>query len=192
VAAIRAALHRSRDGDRMAAALATMRSPLARRITELELSGSSPDAQPELRGFAARLQNAPPAATRLAAVRRLDGVSGATSLSLESLGALLHGLVTGMAPSMPAARRPSPGDVDALVAQTLKQTEPALRAATEVSLLFAYRSLSDAELEEYVAQSESEPMQWFFAALRGAFVDTIRRGSAEFGRKLSLVIGPGA
>ena len=60
----------------------------------------------------------------------------------------------------PPGRGAKPADMDSAV-RMLRAQQQAIRAATLVNMLYAYRSTTDQELDEYAQFAESEPGRWF-------------------------------
>jgi hypothetical protein len=74
--AIHDELGRRVEREQLDAMAAWFRSPLGRRVTELEIAASKPEAAPAAVAFAARLKTSPAAPARLELVQRLDWVTG--------------------------------------------------------------------------------------------------------------------
>ncbi|OGL02427.1 MAG: hypothetical protein A3E31_10405 [Candidatus Rokubacteria bacterium RIFCSPHIGHO2_12_FULL_73_22] len=170
------------DAAKLAAALAWYRSPVGRRITELEVAFSrSSGTEREIERYVGRLQQSPPARERLALVQRLDAAGRATETSLDVSIAIIRSLASAVDPYLPAERRLSRSQLESRIRQVRAQVFEQVRRLSFVMMLFIYRDVSDADLARYVAFAESEPGQWYVSAVSGAFVDAvggIARGAA--------------
>jgi Domain of unknown function (DUF4124)/Uncharacterized protein conserved in bacteria (DUF2059) len=138
------------DAQQLDALAAWFRSPLGRRITALEIAASRPDAEPAIAAFTAKLKTAPPNATRLELVQRLDWVSGTSDDTADLALAIARSVARAGATSTPAERRARPGLVERRVEEMRAQIAGAMGESVRVQMLYAYGPLSDEELKAYV------------------------------------------
>ena len=71
------------DQNRISNILNWYHSPLAQKITQLEVRAFSPEALQEMRQFATNLESNPPQEARINLIQNLDSVVGATDLNIE-------------------------------------------------------------------------------------------------------------
>ena len=154
------------DRKQAEAALAWLRTPTGVRITGFEEAASEPEAMQAMQSFAFSLQSSPPDAERVVLVQRLDAATGTTELTTEVMFTMARAAGRAFAAALPNA-----GSLDELEA-TLEQQRPLLEEnaqnITLVSLLFAYRELSIAELSAYVSFLETPAGRWYQEAAGGA------------------------
>ncbi len=152
------------------AAVGWLRSPLGRRATELEGTLSSEGRSRFVRGFP---EVTPPPA-RLALARRLEAATGVAALNAEARTAVERGVAGAAAPLLLESRRPDEPGLDAWM-ERIEST--AFEAVT--GILFAYRELEDAALEEMVRFREGPAGRWTSEVYRDALLGAIRAGEAR-------------
>jgi hypothetical protein len=174
---VRDALKANYDEKRLRAMLATASTPLAKKMTKLELAQPS-DA--ELAAYAQSLVRNPLPAQRQALLEQLieatDAAGMGTQIALASMRALA--LSAGGGDPKQAA------EID----RTLESQRPALaaniRKGALVPMGYTYREATDAELTEYVQFYQSEHGKWFTAVVSGAIAEEIKSASGQFGDKI--------
>lgn len=172
------------DEPRLLAVADSLRSPLFRRITELELRATAPETLNNLRAFAARLRYDRPAPERLALVKRLDEAAGVTESNLEVMVATIRSIVTAIEPMLPASRRPRPGQLEQLLVQMKAQARPPLQNQLRVTLLYAYQPLTEGELAQYVAFYESETGRWYTRVAREGTLVALTAAARNAGHRM--------
>jgi hypothetical protein len=156
-------LARRLDRSRGEAALAWLRSPLARRLLEMENAAAGADAAEARSKFVDALPVAPPPPARLALMHRLDRALELSASALELIEAMEDTVTRATGPLI--GRRPGRRDH----AHRAWRDERA-RMQAMASALFTYRTLPDAELARYVAFAESPTGRWLAAMQRGALL----------------------
>ena len=97
--AVTASLKNTYPADAYPQLLEVLRSPLARRMTAIEMQQSHPDPK-ALQAFVAGLNRTPPDAQHLAIVRRIDQVTGSSQLMVDIVAAVLEGMAAGSSPAL--------------------------------------------------------------------------------------------
>jgi len=156
-------LARGLDRPRGEAALAWLRSPLARRLLELDIAAAAPATAEARRTYVDALPGAPPPPARLALMHRLDRAFELSDSALELIEAVEDAVTRATGPV--TGRRQGRRDP----AHRAWRDERA-RMQAMASALFAYRTLPDAELARYVAFAESPTGRWLAALQRGALL----------------------
>lgn len=159
------------DDSKVKEVLDWYRTPLARRLTELEVTfTTSTSRERELAQFAARLRVEQLDPRRVELIQRLDAASGATETSVELLMAVAQAVLRVADPYLPANRRLKPGQLESEARQIRLQSQELLRQANILSMLYVYRSLEDGDIARYIQFLESEAGSWFGGAARKAMV----------------------
>jgi hypothetical protein len=179
------------DDTKVKDVLAWYRTPLARRLTELEVAfTTSTSRERELAQFVARLRVEQLDPRRVELIQRLDAASGATETSLELLMAVAQAVLRVADSYLPAARRLKPGQLDSQARQIRLQSQDMLRQANTLSMLYVYRSLEDGDLARYIQFLESEAGAWFGGAVRkstvSAFGAVVERTAHELVRAVPV------
>jgi len=183
---IAAGVGKRADATKLEAALAWYRSPLGRRITEIEVAFSvSRSVERELERYVGRLQARPPERERVALVARLDAAGRATETSLDVSMAIIRSLASAVDPYLPAERRLGPSQLESRIREVRAQAFEQVRRVSLVMMLFLYRDVPDADLARYVRFAESEAGQWYVSAVSRAFVDAV--GAVARGAATDLV-----
>ena len=147
-------------------ALTWLRSPLSRRVLDVENQADSPGRQEEAQEFLATLPETPPDPARLALIARLGRAMRLTYLHQAYFEAFERDLVRNMWKFLtPAGRdgsmRPCRAPSDGWLAWSGSPSTPWW------NLLTTYRPLSEAELEELVTFSESPAGAWCLRGVPG-------------------------
>jgi len=167
------------------------RTPLARRLTDLEVAfTSATNRDRELTQFVARLRVEQPDPRRVALIQRLDAASGATETSLDLVLAVAQAVARVADPYLSAERRLRPGQLESRARQIRLQSQEVLRQANTLSMLYVYRPIEDGDITRYIQFLESEAGSWFGGAVRkamvAAFATTIERTAGELVRAVPV------
>ena len=162
-------------------ALGWLSSPLGRRVTQLEEEHSTPEAYQAMQAWAQSLKEPPPEA-RMDLIRRFDEAVGITEFTVTSIKHTQLAMVAALTATQPAAKQRAAFDN---VTQMFELRRPELlRNVTQQTLphmLYIYRSLSDADLQRYIAYAASPVGKRYHAASKAALDDAIVRASHNAG-----------
>lgn len=173
LASVRTAFQRRYDPMHMGLLLAQLRTPLARKMTELEGSVFTPDFTEKLRAFAGQLKDAPPAHGRMARLVQLDAINGTTDLVLELRVVAIAAAFKALSPLMPPERRIAPARVDAVARDLVGQHRDTAGQETLLTFLYVYRDVTEQELDEYIRIEGSEAGRWFQDVYRKALLQAL-------------------
>jgi len=162
-----------------------LRSPLASELkfVEATVSRSGLGRGDSFVESLARVSDDASPQERMSRIRALAEATGVIENTLDltqAVGMVSAGLVNA---SMPAPDRLVQSELDAVVnrerrsAQVAKSYEPAVLAA----LLYRYRELSLAELDEYVAFARSDAGRWYHRVLAEAVAAAVRSAGKNVG-----------
>lgn len=167
-ARIRLEFERSLDGAKLAKALEWYDSPLGRRITGLELaalvSSGVPDANLDAEGTSLR---------RVALLERLDAGGAASETTVDITMAILRSPTRAFQPVLPALARLSSSQLESELTRARNRALEQIRRACMRTMLFAYRELSDGELDRYVQFVESEAGHWHMSVMNSTLLTAI-------------------
>lgn len=167
-------LQKNYDQERFAALLEMQRSPFAQKITQLEKEASTPEAMQQMQAYATTLEKNPPSPTRLALVERLDKATAATSAALNIQLQTTQTMIAVLDPLLPPEQRMKPGQKDEMLWQMQLQGRPMMQQFIGLHMLYAYRSLPDKELEQYIALHETDLGKWFVDLINKITVTAFR------------------
>ena len=164
-----------------AGTLAWLRSPLGRKITRMEVASSAGSSPEALERYARSLAGTPPSPSRMALVQALQEATGGAEFGVDMALAAAHGVASAANATQPAGQRAP----EAAIAAAIEAQRPALRreleALMQVSALYTYRDLSDAELTRYVDFARSDAGRWYHDAVVQELARTIRGAAAGLG-----------
>lgn len=168
--------------------LAWYRSPLGKRLSELEVQATTPQALQEMQRFSAQLQRKPAAPERLALIRKLDQAARATDAAIEMVVVSFRGMAKALDPALPPEKRLKPGELDRLTARLKAEFEAPLRAQSLTAMLYTYQSVPDSEISEYVAFLQSEAGTAFTKASNAAFIKVVADGAEQLVMKIRKIL----
>lgn len=163
------------DRTSLEATAAWLRSPLARRITALEIASSEPGTDRKVADYAAELKANRPSNRRLELIQRLDWATGASEISADLFVTVSRGVAQAISAAGPPERRLRPGQIDERVAEVRARISDPIRDAHITATLYAYRDLTDDELTTYVLFSSSDAGRWYNVAIHKALVSAVGR-----------------
>ena len=186
---LRARLENSCEAEKLMAVLEWHRGWTARHAMALEESAQAPEAAPALQRFAAELRPYPPPEWRVALVRRLNEVTGASVLAYSAF----------LQPWLAVGKIADAESLETLHADPNKERS-AVQNRVLVRMLYTYREVAQSEFESFVAWNESELGRWWNrtlqAAVLGSYEDAAARyaglAQAELGRLRSRTASPAA
>ena len=149
-AAMRDDFGRRVEARHLAALAAWFRSPLARKITGLEIDASKPESAAKITAFAAGLKASPPTPARLELVQRLDWVTGTSPDTTDLTLTIVVSVARASAAAAPAERRARIGVIERRVEEMRPQMASGVADNVLAQMLYVYGPLSDAELKAYV------------------------------------------
>lgn len=178
-------LRNNYDAQKFNELLTMLDSELARKMTELELTANSVEAQKEFQAFASSLSISPPNPDRVALTKRY----------LEAAGALdaMIAVQLGMAENMMRATFVLDQEKQMLPEDELRETLDQMRSQLELPLadylmafaFFVYKDVSDSEFKDYIDMHESPPGRFLTTLLNEATVVAFKNAGEEFGRGLA-------
>ena len=158
-----------------------LRSPVTRKMADLERKALQPESRDALVEFAASLSKSPPAESRLLLVHRLYDSVKTCDMEVEVTISLVQTVALAIGPALPKEKRYTPAELGKALGPVKSRYRSIMKNARLVRYLFAYQSVSDAELEEQVSFLESENGKWF--------VSQVERGFNDAGEAISKALG---
>ena len=166
-------------------ALAWYDSPLGKRITGQELAALVATGGAET---IAELEQNRPSARRIELLSRLDVGGGASETTVDITVAIVRSLTRAFQPGLPAVADLTPGQLEQQLAQARNRIVEDVRRACLVSMLLAYRGLSDEEIDEYVRFVESEPGNWYMGVMNSALLAAVNAAAESTAAELKTAV----
>jgi Uncharacterized protein conserved in bacteria (DUF2059) len=138
-------LRRGLPSDDRTAVLTWLRTPLADKAVHLRDDAISPERRADYLDFVSRLADSPPPASRLALLQALERESRAAAFQVEVQRGVRQAVADALRPLLPPGARAGEVDEDRLDAH-----EEQMRFYSVSMMLFGYRDLSEAELDQIV------------------------------------------
>ena len=164
-----------------AAVLEWLRTSEARQVHEAAAITTDAEIAAEFKAFMAAEGQRQPSAERLALIERYDRAARCSSDSRSSLRLAIYA-----AGVMSDALAPSEARAGAEASRKFAERksellEPVFEELSAITLQFAFRGLSDADVAAFVERSESEPVQWYYRTLSNAFLGALEEISSDLG-----------
>jgi hypothetical protein len=182
-ARMRLEFEKNLESARLAKALEWYDSPLGKRITGLELASLIPDG-----GRTPDFEDDRPSPRRLDLLRRLDVGGGASDTTVDVTMSIVGSLTRAFQPVLPAVARLSRGQLEHELTQVRNLTLERIRRACLLSMLSAYRDLTDDELEQYVRFVESEGGQWYMSVMNGTLLIAVDAAAEATATELAAAV----
>lgn len=181
---VRAHLQQHFDRQRFGVLLQWLRSPLARKISGLEVRASTPQAVQEMQQFATQLHRNPPGRERLTLLRKLDETTGMTEFNIEMIVSSFRELAKAIDPMLPPEKRLKKGELEHLTNDMRAQVAIPVKNEVMLTLLYTYHPLTESELRAYLAFLESATGKWFSRVASDALLTAMRGAAARVGREV--------
>ncbi|HPX61015.1 MAG TPA: hypothetical protein PLN25_04515 [Deltaproteobacteria bacterium] len=142
-------LYRSKmDIKTLETVLAWMKSPVGSRILTMERQQKrfNPELLTEIQNYS---EQHPATARRLKQVADLDKAAGVSKITYQIMSDTMS-VVMGVMPKEIRADKAKRREVEKLFREKLDETRPMLAKLLQQSLVYAYREISDTELDEYI------------------------------------------
>ncbi len=163
-------------------------SPLGKKCTRLEDAASTPETLSEVKKFAARLKQAPPAANRLDILRRLDSAVKATETNVEIAMNTQLAVAFAVVKSLPIEQQGPLKDIAAQLEKNRPQIEAAMKSQTLLFALYTYHGLTNGELETYIRFATSPAGVKYHGATISGFKKALLNGSIKWGESIADIL----
>ena len=166
------------------AALKWLDSPLGIKCTRLEDEASTPEAYPEIDKYKAHLKKSPPTPERLKIIHKLDAALKATQTSVEMALNLQVALLLAVNATLPEEQQESPAEILDDIKQHRPEIESALQLESLVSLFYTYRSLTEAEINQYIKFATSSAGSKYQEVADAAMKKALIAGGIRWGEAI--------
>jgi len=166
------------------AALKWLDSPLGIKCTRLEDEASTPEAYPEIDKYKAQLKKSPPTPERLKIIHKLDAALKATQTSVEMALNLQVALLLAVNATLPEEQQESPAEILDDIKQHRPEIESALQLESLVSLFYTYRSLTEAEINQYIKFATSSAGSKYQEVADAAMKKALIAGGIRWGEAI--------
>jgi hypothetical protein len=158
-----------------------LRTPEVRQVHAAAATTTNAKAGAELKAFLAAEDRIQPSGERLALIERYDRAARRSSDSSSSLRLAIYGAGVMSDALLPSDARAGADALRQFAEQKSELLAPIFEELSAVTLQFAFRGMSDADVAAFVERSESEPGQWYYGTLSNVFLDTLEEISSKLG-----------
>jgi len=173
------------DPATLKAAVATLETPLLRRITAEEVAASAGQASGDLLRYLGDLQSAPPTQERIGLIRQIVETAHMSETAVDLALTVVAGVQEALNQTLPEEKRKNPEEL----AEMLDNLRPALAKGLQQQMIYGsfytYRNLSDDELEGYIAYLSGEVGQGFTAVMSKGLVHVFAESFAGAAEELA-------
>jgi len=173
------------------AVLEWLDSPLGKKITRLEEDASTVEAYADMQAIGPKLLDENKDSPRMNKIDRLDNATGATESTINTVMNIQLAMITAMSAAMEADKRPSFEDVQDLVNKDKSQVQEAIKRMVQIQFLYAYRELTDYEIDRYTRFAESKSGQrYHYVSVRAideALVQAARKIGSRMGMRMNRI-----
>ena len=165
--------------ERFSSLLESLKSPLLRKITQLEIEAGTPEQLQKAQAFLNEFESQKPSLERIELIKKLDEAGGFSEKIVEmSITAIEETTKFSYASLTPAERLLMDRSLER---NRRKMKEEMLRDdKLQESFIFVYQSLSDDEVKEYIQFIKSEVGQWYMKISFEAIQTVASEFFAEF------------
>lgn len=161
-------------------------SPLGTKITRLEEEASTAEAYQDMQVIGPKLLDENRNSARMRKLIKLDKTIGVTRSTVNTMLDIQLAMITAMSAAMDADSRPSFEDVQDFVQKNQSQLQAATSRMVQVQFLYAYRELTDPEIDRYTRFAESESGQRYHAVTIRAVDEALVQAARSIGSRLGM------
>ena len=185
---VAARLAKVHQPEHAAAALRWLRSPLGRRITLLETQTSTAEGMRALEQYALQLKTEMPPSSRVGLAQELDRAVGATDFAVELSLACARAAMSAIGGALPAERRLDPDKIEKAIDSQRQLLHEQLGQISLVSTLYTYRSLTDVELEHYLAFVRGDAGRWYHGVVKKVLLEVLSDQAGRMGATVATAL----
>lgn len=183
--AVEAEMVRTYDEARMAEALAWLRSPLGRKLTELEIEAGGTESQQRIDAFAEELNDRPPAQERVDRIGRMTRATESLEAGIEAITLLTLPMIYALNAISAPESRASADAISGVVDQMRERLRDPLAEQVVLRALYTYRSIDEDDLERYVTFLESDAGRHLYAGYNLGLLGAMFAAGQELGDRLA-------
>lgn len=160
-------------------------TPLARKMVEAEAELNTLAGYQALTEFTQQLTANPPTQQRAQLIKKLTEQMHLDQTALSIMAGMMRGMFTGMNTFAPMGLNLPPAQIDNMIEMTKAQYLPQLQSQIRAGLLFAYRDVDQAQLEDYAKLLQAPEFAWFAELQQKAMTAAFSQAGESVGMKLA-------
>ncbi len=163
-------------------------SPLGKKFTQLEEAASTPEGYNATRQYAAQLQSAPPSPKRLEMLRKFDSAARGTESAIDIAIQTEIAITLAVIATLPLEQQRPLDDVAREMEKNRPAIEANVKAETLLSMLYAYRSATEEEIQRYTDFMMSPAGSKFQSVATAALKKASFESSVKWGKAIGETI----
>lgn len=163
-----------------------LKTPLVKKLTELELSASDISQFDAMVQFIDSLEDNEPSNERMEIINRLDVAIDASEITTKMALLSQRVVMRAINSVMPKEQQLSDEQLGQFENDFWVSSRDPIKENVLMTLLFAYRDVSDEDLNTYLKILESEDGQWFYQTLNSAFMASMEGTTKNFGEAFQV------
>jgi hypothetical protein len=171
--------------DEIQSILTWLNSPFGKRCTQLFRASLTPKAPAELQEFIANMQKSPPQSTRLKLIREVASATKTTEIAIEIAFNTQLVVTTIITAALPSTQQRPLSEILDEGYKNRPLLEPRVDLQMTPLLLYMYRSLSDAELEQYITFAQSSNGAQYYRSMLNGIQLALMDSSIRFGSSMA-------
>ena len=168
---------------------AQLKSPFAQRMSALEKEAGQPDSAENIMAFAQMLEKQPPTDQRINLITELVRASNAVESSLTMRTEFFRGFMEATSQLAPPDKRISSEQIDEKISSMRRQLLEPVAQEIILTYFYLYRSLSDSEIENYIAMYHEPEMAHFNDEMNIAMATAFRHAGNDLMQALTTAYG---
>lgn len=158
-----------------------LQTPAVEDFMQSKMMSWSPAGLQEMKAFVESQQGKPVNERREALIERFDKATNASGLAAETMLLSAYGIAVMHDVLQPVDERSGPEALRESMASQRNVLKPIFKETSAVSARFAFRNLSDDEVEAFVDFLESPPGQWLYSTTQSTFLNGLLGITANLG-----------
>jgi hypothetical protein len=165
-------------------------TPTGKTCTRAEEDAATPGAIVKMEQFASTIKKLPPSPDRLELLKQLDDAVKGTESNVQIAVNTQIAFALAANATLPRERQRPPEQLVREVEKIRPQVEDAVKAQVRISLLYTYRDLSEAQLQEYIEFLKSPAGAKYMAVSIAALKKALFEGSLRWGKAIGESMKP--
>ncbi len=166
-------------------------SPLGAKFSRLEEEASTAEAYAAIQKYKDQLKNSPPSRDRLEVIRQLDTAIKTTQSTVETVVGTQLALALAFNATLPEEQQRSSADISREIKKHRPEVESAMKLETLVSLLYTYRSVTEAEIRQYIKFATTPAGTKLYKIGNAALEKAVFEGGIRWGKAIGDALKPG-
>jgi hypothetical protein len=170
--------------DRYSVYLDVYNSELVARLTDLQVKADAPEQESKQHAFVEELKAKPPTTIRVGLLTRLDAATEDSQSGAQAEIVFARALLKGLTLKSAGENRLTDAQVESILGQLKSGAMAAATESQRESYLYAFRDVSDGDLEKYVLLLEQDAVKWGNQQINEALLQALQQASERFIAKL--------